>query len=184
MNTEGTPLSAWLTLLMDGIVPSDMPIGVVRAFFHHLADLGLFVSSGGDLWSMPEQTFEEPTRDMIARQLNVIVKKEPNIIPYFILSDKDLPDLFSFKEKCLASPSEVDTLQGIKSSDLSNLQIVKKVGRQLEPFIELEKSFLNHVTGPHTSPEEARILFNYALERTREKVKPRPWEQLSRRRHK
>ncbi len=71
-----------------------------------------------------------------------------------------------------------------KASDLSNLQIVKKIGRQLEPFIELEKKFNQCVEGPNTSKEEARILFSYLLGKNREKGKPREWEQLSRRRHK
>lgn len=182
MKTKGTPLSAWLSMLMDGILPS-MPVEVVRAFFHHLADLGMFASRGEDLWYIPEETSEVPTREVIIQQLSVYAKKEASIIPYFILQDKDLPDIFSFKAKLHTYQPAVG-LKGVKSSDLSNLQIVKKVGRQMEPFIELEKSFVNHVIGPHTSPEEARILFNYALERSQEKVKPRPWEQLSRRRHK
>jgi hypothetical protein len=69
-------------------------------------------------------------------------------------------------------------------SDLSNLQIVKKIGRQLEPFLDMEKRFFAQVEGKYTSKEEARLLFNFYLERTRTKEKPRAWEQLSRRKHK
>ncbi|NIP99626.1 MAG: hypothetical protein GWM98_03650, partial [Nitrospinaceae bacterium] len=71
-----------------------------------------------------------------------------------------------------------------RASDFSNLQIVKKVGRQLKPFLELEKNLLSRLQGPHTGKEDAQKIFNYILGKTQHKAQPRQWEQLSRRRHK
>ncbi len=70
------------------------------------------------------------------------------------------------------------------SSNLSNLQLVKKYGRQVQSFVELEKSFTDKLLGEHTTLKEARKLFNFILSRMKQKTEPRPWEQLSRRRHK
>jgi hypothetical protein len=75
-------------------------------------------------------------------------------------------------------------LLGHKTSNLSNLQIVKKYGRQVQSFIELEKSYTERLLGPHTTLKEARKIFNFILSRMKQKTEPRPWEQLSRRRHK
>lgn len=169
-------LDSWVSLLKEEIVPSDMPVDVIRAFFYYLADQGMFERGEAGLWRMTGLG----THELQAR-IDDLARKEKTIF-CFLRSSSDLPDIFSLKFN--ATKPTPDPLQNGKISDLSNLQIVRKMGRQLEPFIELEKNFLDYVIGPNTSKESARILFNYALERTRGKTKPPPWEQLSRRRHK
>ena len=173
-------LDSWLSLIRNEIVPLDMPMDVSRAFFYYLADRGMFESGAGELWRMTSlDSIEPPTAAIVASRLDDLIQTD-KIIPYFLRSKSDLADIFSVN---FDKPAQSKSLQERKVSDLSNLQIVKKIGRQLEPFIELEKKFLNYVAGPNTNKESARVLLNYVLERARGKANPRAWEQLSRRRH-
>jgi hypothetical protein len=190
MNSAGPSLAidGWISCLKSGIVSPDMPTEVAYAFFHHLADLGIFERVDGELWRLTRtDTFEVTDKIVLAQRLDELASiNEALFMPYFFHPPKDLPDIFSLKFESQPLPQAQDTgdLAGKKASDLSNLQIVRKVGRQLEPFIQLEKYFFSQVEGPNTSKEDARILFSYLLEKNREKGKPREWEQLSRRRHK
>ena len=63
------------------------------------------------------------------------------------------------------------------------MQIVKKMGRQMESFMELEKTFLEKLQGTRTTRKDARKIFNFALSKIKQKAEPQSWEQLSRRRH-
>jgi len=54
----------------------------------------------------------------------------------------------------------------------------------VQSFVDLEKSFTDKLLGEHTTLKEARKMFNFILSRMKQKTEPRPWEQLSRRRHK
>lgn len=190
MNSSGPSLAidGWLCCLKSGIVSPDMPIEVVRAFFHHLADLGLFEQVEGNFWRLTGvDAYEVAGKDVLAQRLDALASiKKALFIPYFFHPSPNLPDIFSlqFEVQPLTQAQDTGIPAGEKASDLSNLQIVRKVGRQLGPFIQLEKNFFNMVEGPNTSKEDARSLFNYLLEKNREKGKPREWEQLSRRRHK
>jgi len=71
-----------------------------------------------------------------------------------------------------------------KTSDPSTLQIVKKYGRQIQSFMELEQDMVDRLMGKHTTKSDARRIFNFVLGKMKVKTQPRPWEQLSRRRHK
>ena len=70
-----------------------------------------------------------------------------------------------------------------KSSDLSNLQIVKKWGNQLRPFLDIEQKTIARLRGRYTSQEAAQWLFSYILNKTKQKSPAKKWEQLSRKRH-
>ena len=69
------------------------------------------------------------------------------------------------------------------SSDLSTLQIVKKWGNHLRPFLDLEQKVIARLKGKYTTREDAQRLFSYILGKTRKKTSPKQWEQLSRKRH-
>ena len=69
------------------------------------------------------------------------------------------------------------------ASDLSNLQIVKKVGQQLKPFLDVENKIVSKLQGKYTNKADARHLFQYIFGKINSKAKPRKWEQLSRKRH-
>ena len=70
-----------------------------------------------------------------------------------------------------------------KSSDLSNLQIVKKWGSQLRPFLDVEQKTIERLQGKFTTQEDAQWLFSYILNKTRKKSPAKKWEQISRKRH-
>ena len=70
-----------------------------------------------------------------------------------------------------------------KTSNLSNLQIVQKLGNQLRPFLDLERQTISRLRGAYTSKTDAQWLFNYILDKTRKKSPAKKWEQLSRKRH-
>jgi hypothetical protein len=70
-----------------------------------------------------------------------------------------------------------------KSSDLSNLQIVKKWGSQLRPFLDIEQKTIARLRNDFTSQEDAQWLFSYILNKIRKKSPAKKWEQLSRKRH-
>ncbi len=72
---------------------------------------------------------------------------------------------------------------GKQTSDLSNVQIVKKMESQLKPFLDMEKILIPQLLGERVNKEDAQCLFNFIMSKLREKVPSREWEQLSRRRH-
>ena len=76
-----------------------------------------------------------------------------------------------------------NTIKPEIASDLSNLQIVKKVGKQLKPFLDVETKIVSKLQGQHTTKIDARHLFQYIFGKINSKAKPRKWEQLSRKRH-
>jgi hypothetical protein len=102
-------------------------------------------------------------------------------------SDKELPPLIteehatSSKRKNLFKKNYLPGEK--KSSDLSNLQIVKKWGSQLSPFLDVEQKTIERLRGTYTSQEDAQWLFSYILNKTRKKSPAKKWEQISRKRH-
>ena len=105
-------------------------------------------------------------------------------LPFFIrLETIELPTLESLIETEDKEAKNNITTKPERSSDLSNLQIVKKVGRQLEPFLKAESTIVSRLIGEHTTKADARLLFNYMFGKMGSKAQPRKWEQLSRKRH-
>ena len=184
------PLSFWIEILKDDILLSDVDDGTVSALCCHLADLKILERVGEDGWKLMSTaesllTIQEET----AQRLKDICRTEPGFaLRYFL---KDPPEASSAHDTRDPEPSESGEaleknpqLLARTTSNLSNLQIVKKYGRQMESFIELEKNYTNKLKGFHTSAQEARKIFNFMLSRMKQKTEPQPWEQLSRRRHK
>ena len=69
------------------------------------------------------------------------------------------------------------------ASNLSNLQIVKKVGKQLQPFMRMEEDVISRLVRTHVDKQDAQKLFHYMFSKVGFKAEPRVWEQLSRKRH-
>jgi hypothetical protein len=88
------------------------------------------------------------------------------------------------KERTHLFSRNKNVLSGKQTSDLSNVQIVKKMESQLKPFLDMEKLLIPQLMGERVNKEEAQCLFNFIMSKLREKVPTREWEQLSRRRHK
>ena len=105
-------------------------------------------------------------------------------MPFFIGFEKlKLPAIESLLESKGLAVKNKNTPKPELASDLSNLQIVKKVGRQLKPFLEAESIIVKRLLGKRTSKADARKLFQYMFGKINSKAQPRKWEQLSRKRH-
>jgi len=109
------------------------------------------------------QSFEISTDDLLGFPSGLVEKK------------KERTHLFSRKQ---------NVLSGKQTSDLSNVQIVKKMESQLKPFLDMEKFLIPQLMGERVDKADAQCLFNFIMSKLREKVPTREWEQLSRRRHK
>lgn len=177
------------SLLLEG--PSDKSI---IALLGHLANLGLLSPSKDSFWNIEgidTKTSSQVWKNEWANRIRHICETpEGFALKYFI---RDLPESVSL---AYPDPSgfqgaisdgileNSESSKGKTSSNLSNLQIVKKVGRQLSPLIEMENDFLRKLEGPNTDRQQARHIFNFIISRVKMKGEPREWVQLSRRRHK
>ena len=180
--------SFWVELLRGSILIPETDNATVSALCCHLADLGVLEKSGEDHWQLASGRGETLTVDeeMKKRLNDICVTEQGFALRYFL---KDPPpvandnldkEVSEADHKSTANPQLLDQ----KTSNLSNLQLVRKYGRQVESFVELEKSYTEKLLGPHTTLKEARKIFNFMLSRMKQKTEPRSWEQLSRRRHK
>ncbi len=173
-----------------------MEESVKRALCSHLADLGLFEVISEQEWRLAgfEGTSggNEAVKEFLKTRVNELASTDAGFALNFFLSDPPIrpdPEFMRVEEPIPSTPSkglfqrEKKTLPK-GSADPSNLQIVKKVGRQMGSYITLEKEFIDRVAGTHTSRAEARKIFNVALAKIGSKAKPQSWEQISRRRHK
>ena len=184
-------MNIWLRRFREVIVPHGLNDALIQAFLNYLADLGIFKITSSEIWELCEPSMEwgKITVLKLINQLNTLCETEKGFaVGYFIRDKKDyippkLPSdlLLNESKKPIFSKKSGFTTS---TSDLSNLQIVKKVGRQLSPFLEMEKRYLTRLIGPNTSKEDAQMIYRYILKRTQNKSTPLPWQQLSRRRHK
>ena len=181
-------ISFWVELLRGSILIPEADNATVTALCCHLADLGVLEKSGGEHWRLAQGwdsslTFEE---EMKKRLKDICVTERGFALRFFLkdpppIANDNLDEGVSEAEE---NPKSNPQLLVQKSSNLSNLQIVKKYGRQVQSFIELEKNYTKKLLGPQTTSKEARKIFNFILSRLQQKTEPRSWEQLSRRRHK
>ena len=183
-------VSAWVELLKDGILVADVDDGTVAALCCHLADLEVLEKMGEDEWKLILSSKSTLTvKKELGQRLNELCLTEQGFaLRYFLKNPPASPHADEFADPEPSGEGGTGDsgarLLDRKTSNLSNLQIVKKYGRQVQSFIELEKKFTDKLVGLHTTLKEARKLFNFILSRVKQKTEPRPWEQLSRRRHK
>lgn len=183
-------ISSWVELLKNRILVSDVEDATVAALCCHLADLQVLEKAGEEDWKLvPHSDSPLTVEEEMKNLLNDLCATEQGFALRYFLKDPPAPQTTQDSRDQGASEAEDNPksnpeLLGEKTSNLSNLQIVKKYGRQVQSFIELEKSYTDRLLGPHTTLKEARKIFNFILSRMKQKTEPRPWEQLSRRRHK
>ncbi|MCH8157594.1 MAG: hypothetical protein IID18_07575 [Nitrospinae bacterium] len=184
----------WVEWFRDGTVNSDLDDTEVRSILHYLADLELLEPDGEGTWKLSGiesgQSGEDARRSLRDR-LDVLSASDRGFALVYFLprsDDKPLPSLESPgspaadpRKKSLFGKSTAPETK--TSSDLSNLQIVKKWKNQLRPFLDLEQKTIARLKGKHTTGEDAQRLFSYILEKIRKKAPPKEWEQLSRKRH-
>jgi hypothetical protein len=175
----------WVVFLRDGFIDQNLNDEITNGLIKHLTDLGIYKSVGEDLWEFASDkkldSEESIKNDFIQKFENVRQSESGSLLKYFtgeLLNEED----FQFP-KGDTGKAEVGNDKKI-SSNLSNYQIVRKMGRQLSPFIELENNIISQLEGTHATKADAKILFKYILNRIQAREKPREWEQISRRRHK
>jgi hypothetical protein len=191
-------LDEWGKFFVEFIFPDDLNEEVSGPFFKYLADLAVLIPCDDDRWKWREidSAFDlKILKDTVRKDLESLCSLESGFaLPYFI-GYKDIPkkplkfdhepDLFakgSFEKT--GSKKHSAFSQTIKpASNLSNLQIVKKVGKQLQPFLQIEESIVSRLTGRYLSKQDAQKLFHFIFAKMGTKAEPRVWEQLSRKRH-
>ncbi len=183
-------ISSWVELLKNRILVTDVDAATVAVLCCHLADLGVLEKSGEKDWKfVPYSDGLLTVDEEMEKFLNDLCATEQGFaLRYFLKDPLATPITNGSRGQGTSevedNPKSNPQLLEHKTSNLSNLQIVKKYGRQVQSFMELEKSYTERLLGPHTTLKEARKIFNFILSRMKQKTEPRPWEQLSRRRHK
>lgn len=183
--------ASWVALLRKDVLLSEVDEQTASALLGHLADLGVWEVTGRDNWQfVPDSNpVGSSISDEVKENLRNLCDTEDGYALKYFLQDplgdaKSVGSLNSDLPEAKAASEKNRDLLDRKTSNLSNLQIVNKYGRQMESFMELEKSFTEKLVGPHTTLKDARRIFNFVLGKMKQKEPPRAWEQLSRRRHK
>jgi len=184
-------LSAWL---QNWVLYEEADLKLTGSFIRYLTDLKILSFSPPNNYfvsNTPNAILDETlTPDIFLKILDKETKTQNGFaIGYFLRSNqkeyipKNPPEMLQEKLETTPVKRSLFSSPG-KASDLSNLQIVKKVGKQLLPFLELENKYISILRGANVSKEDAKNLFQHILPQIKEKGKPKEWEQLSRRRHK
>jgi len=183
----------WFEWFLDGILNADIDGPGRAAILHYLLDLNILVSEGSGLLKLSKVSKEQSSHEVKKRllgALNDLSKSENGFaLVYFLssFSNKKIPPLITEEHTSSSKRKNIfkkNYLPGEKqSSDLSNLQIVKKWGNQLRPFLDVEQKTIARLRGAYTSQEDAQWLFSYILNKIRKKSPAKRWEQISRKRH-
>ena len=191
-------LNEWIRFFIEFIVSNDLSEELVGSFLRHLADLGVLLPFDGDIWEWRACNSEVELKNLIARvkkDLESLCDSESGFaLPYFIGYKNLYKKSLQFDDEANASsknPPKINITRKRSeyssdiqpASDLSNLQIVKKTGKQLQPFLQIEESVVSRLTGKHVGKQDAQKLFHYMFGKVCAKAEPRVWEQLSRKRH-
>ena len=178
----------WVKWLKQTLPASNLEEATMQSLLHHLADLQIFSAVGDASWKLSSLSDTKVDSKTLQQKFLDHLKKISGtyrgfILGYFLGDSRPLSQALLEKSSAESGAGpDLDKVPAKKSSNLSNLQIVKKVGRQLQPFIELENKVTSRLLGKYTSKEDAQRIFHYVL--SREKAPPKKWEQLSRKRHK
>jgi len=180
-------ISDWIHLLKENFIFDDLEDETIYALLNYLIDLGLLISNVNDSfeWQGLSSDVERIEKiRVIQTDFLRLSQSEPGFaLPFFVRIDTELPTLESLIETKEKNVKSKTISQPEQSSDLSNLQIVKKVGRQLEPFMKAESTIVSRLIGARTNKADAQKLFHYIFGKIGSKAQPRKWEQLSRKRH-
>jgi hypothetical protein len=191
-------LDEWSSFFIEFIFPDNLNNELADPFLKYLADLEILVPCAGGMWEWKgcdPQIYSENLKDVVQVDLESLCKFDSGFaLPFFIgykeIDKKPLEFILKKERFAKDSPEKRKSHnQGERTriiepaSDLSNLQIVKKVGKQLQPFLQIEESIVSRLVGNHVSKQDAQKLFHYIFGNMNTKAEPRVWEQLSRKRH-
>ena len=188
MITAKMNFSEWVKFFSEKIFFEDLEEETIYSLLRYLEDLGLLVpcKKGDFIWKgLPEDlSLEEKVQFIQTGLKKMAFTKVGFALPFFIkIGNIELPTMESMVETGKNVEENKRNFKSETTSDLSNLQIVKKVGIQLKPFLEAEKSIVERLIGKNTKKSHARNLFQYIFGKINAKAPPKKWEQLSRKRH-
>ena len=181
-------VSDWVKLLTEDFTPDDLDKETAYSLLHYLEDLKLLIPFENDTLKWKElrdgMALKEQIQVMRDGMMRMAHTEIGFAMPFFIGFEKlKLPAIESLLEPKQLTVKNKTISKPELTSDLNNLQIVKKVGRQLKPFLEAESIIVKRLLGNRTSKADARNLFQYMFGKINSKAQPRKWEQLSRKRH-
>ena len=181
-------VSDWVKLLTEDFTPDDLDKETAYSLLHYLEDLQLLIPFENDTLKWKElrdgMALKEQIQVMRDGMMRMAHTEIGFAMPFFIGFEKlKLPAIESLLEPKQLTVKNKTISKPELTSDLNNLQIVKKVGRQLKPFLEAESIIMKRLLGNRTSKADARNLFQYMFGKINSKAQPREWEQLNRKRH-
>jgi hypothetical protein len=184
-------LEQWSVWFKEHLAPADLDSAGVLAFMFHFADMGILEPADQNRWKLCDLAVNPSSgqlRDAVRNHLEGVSRTEAGFAIAYFLGKQPIrsPKTPQTQKPPTTSDAsgDVQAPNREKASDLSNLQIVKKVGRQLRPFLDFERDTLTRLEGTYIQPQDARLIFNFILRQTQQKAEPKKWEQLSRKRHK
>ena len=180
--------SDWIKFLKEKFILDDLNNEAYYALIHYFEDLGLLIKGDKEVlvWSsLSKKSGSDDLHTMIKDSIRKMSQTDAGFaLSFFIGFEKvDLPTLESLIGSKKSNDRKESSSKPELASDLSNLQIVKKVGKQLKPFLEVENKIVSKLQGKCTTKADARHLFQYIFGKINSKAAPRKWEQLSRKRH-
>ena len=184
-------MDEWISFFVEFIVPDDLSEDIVELFLRHLMDLKVLTLVDDKFWEWKTCNSQVHSENLIAvvqNNLESLCDLDSGFaLPYFIgfknLSEKTIDAKSKLLGKGSTKRHGEPSKNNKPASDLSNLQIVKKVGKQLQPFLQIEESIVSRLVGENVSKQDAKKLFHYMFGKMNSKAEPRVWEQLSRKRH-
>jgi len=187
------PEELWFDWFLDGILNKDINSSGKTPLLHYLLDLNILKSESNGLLKLSklnEGLSGGRVKKLLIESLNAISSTENGFALIYFLSSfsgKKLPPLTTVDPAKNSGRKKIlnnSVLPGHKkTSDLSNLQIVKKWGNQMRGFLDVEQKTIARLRGFYTSQKDAQWMFSYMLSKTKEKSPAREWEQISRKRH-
>ena len=185
-------MQEWVSFFMKFILSDDLNEDITESFLRHLTDLEALVHVNEDIWGWAGLELEVDSEDLIKlvqEDLESLSKAEPGFALAYFIGFKDLnkKPLFKNMGDSVSKKNNKNNdgfVPKVKpASNLSNLQIVKKVGKQLQPFMRMEEDVISRLVRTHVDKQDAQKLFHYMFSKVGFKAEPRVWEQLSRKRH-
>jgi hypothetical protein len=184
-------LDEWVSFFIEFIFPDDVNVEVAGPFLRYLTGLGVLIPYDEDIlgWrGCDSQVSLERLTNTIQDELESLCDSESGFaLPYFIgykeILKKPIDHNSALKNIGISQKRSKSSNSNKPVSDLSNHQIVKKVGKQLQPFLQIEESIVTRLVCQNVSKQDAQKLFHYMFGKMSTKAEPRVWEQLSRKRH-
>ena len=182
----------WVNFFMKFILSDDLSEDITESFLRHLIDLKALVQVNEDIlvWTGIDPEIDSVGLiKLVKEDLESLSNLESGFALAFFIGFKDLKKISLINNMGDLESKNINNKNGglapedKSASNLSNLQIVKKVGKQLQPFLQMEETIISRLVCKQVDKQDAQKLFHYMFSKVGFKAEPRVWEQLSRKRH-